>query len=87
MYAVVEEYRSEFDLVVLTKPQHSTALGNINQNRIIGSAICFDSLGSDYVLGIEEDSMIGFDALVFIDETVKRFSHSSAFRGVNLGSL
>lgn len=87
VYAVVEEYKSEFDLVVLTKPQHSTSLGNINQNRIIGTAICFDSLGSDYVLGIEEDSMIGFDALVFIDEIVKRYAHSSAFRGVNLGSL
>ena len=87
VYAVVEKFRSEFDLVVLIKPQYATALGNINQNRIIGSTICFDSLGSDYVLGIEEDSMIGFDALVFIDDMVKRYGNSSAFRGVNLGSL
>jgi len=87
VYKVVEEYRSFFDLVVLTKPQHTTALGNINQNRIIGSTICFEAFGSDYVLGIEEDSMIGFDALVFIDEMVKKYGNYAAFRGVNLGSL
>ena len=87
VYKVVEEFRAFFDLVVFAKPQHSTPLGNINQNRIIGTALCFETLAADYVLGIEEDSMIGFDSLVFIDEMVSKFNRNRAFRGVNLGSL
>lgn len=87
VYQVVEEFRPFFDFVIITKPQQLTVLGNINQNRVVGTTLCFDILGSEYVLGIEEDSMIGFDSLIFIDEMVKKFHSVKAFRGVNLGSL
>lgn len=84
---VVDEYKDNFDVFVVSKSQQKTTLGNINQNRVLGTSICFDSLNSDYVLGIEEDSMIGYDALVFIDQMYRRYRSVRAFRGINLGSL
>ena len=69
------------------KRQYEPALGNINFNRILGTSICFELFQSDIVLGIEEDTMIGYDSLIFIDQMVERYSSNRAFRGVNLGSL
>jgi hypothetical protein len=83
---VVREFENKFDLVLRLKGQHETTLGNINQNRLAGTSICFDLFKSEIVLGIEEDTMIGYDALAFIDQMVARYGSKSAFRGVNLGS-
>jgi hypothetical protein len=63
---IVKIYEHHFDLVLRIKKQHEITLGNINQNRIIGTSICFDLLDSDVVLGIEEDTKIGYDSLHFI---------------------
>jgi hypothetical protein len=38
------------------------------------------------VLGIEEDTIISYDALSFIDEIFVRYNKVRAFRGINLGS-
>ena len=84
---VIKEYEKHFDLVVRVKRQFEPALGNINFNRILGTSICFDLFQSDIVLGIEEDTMIGFDALIFIDQMVEKYSSNRGFRGINLGSL
>ena len=84
---VIKEYEEHFDLVVRVKRQYEPALGNINFNRILGTSICFELFQSDIVLGIEEDTMIGYDSLIFIDQMVERYSSNRAFRGVNLGSL
>lgn len=82
-----KEYEKHFDLAVRIKKQQQTILGNINQNRILGTSICFDLLNSDVVLGIEEDASIGYDSLHFIDEMCAHFGTNKKFRGVNLGSL
>lgn len=84
---VIKEYEEHFDLVVRVKRQFEPALGNINFNRILGTSICFELFQSEIVLGIEEDTMIGYDSLMFIDQMVEKYSSNSAFRGVNLGSL
>jgi hypothetical protein len=84
---VVKKFNKFFDLVVTIKPQYAEILANINSNRIVGTAIGFDGMNSDYVLGIEEDTMIGYDSLVFIDEMCNRYQNHSAFRGINLGSV
>jgi hypothetical protein len=84
---VIKEYEKHFDLVVRVKRQFEPALGNINFNRILGTSICFELFQSEIVLGIEEDSMIGYDSLAFIDQMVEKFGSNRAFRGVNLGSL
>jgi hypothetical protein len=84
---VIKEYEKSFDLVVRVNRQSDRALGNINFNRILGTSICFELFQSDIVLGIEEDTMIGYDSLIFVDQIVDKYYSNKAFRGVNLGSL
>ena len=43
---IVARYEKHFDLVVRVKKYHEITLGNINQNRILGTSICFDLLNS-----------------------------------------
>lgn len=84
---LITKYRNEFDLVISTDGNQGTALANINFNRILGTRIAFDTYRSDFVLGIEEDTQIGFDSLNFIDNMCKKYGQNISFRGVNLGSL
>jgi hypothetical protein len=84
---VVLKYEQKFDLVLRIKQQFDITLGNINFNRVIGTSICFDFLDSDVVLGIEEDTIIGYDALYFINQMCEQYMSDEAFRGVNLGSF
>lgn len=84
---VVKKYEQNFDLVLRIKRQFDITLGNINFNRIIGTSICFDLLNSDVVLGIEEDTTIGYDALYFISQMCEKYVSDAGFRGVNLGSF
>ena len=84
---IVARYEKHFDLVVRVKKYYEITLGNINQNRIIGTSICFDLLNSDVVLGVEEDTLIAFDALHFVSEMCEKYKFCKAFRGVNLGSF
>ena len=84
---VVKNNEAHFDLIVRIKKQHQTTLGNINQNRILGTSLCFDMLDSDVVLGIEEDTCIGYDSLYFVTEMCELYGLDKSFRGVNLGSF
>ena len=84
---IVARYEKHFDLVVRVKKYYEITLGNINQNRILGTSICFDLLNSDVVLGVEEDTLIAFDALHFVNEMCEKYEFYKAFRGVNLGSF
>jgi hypothetical protein len=61
-------------------------LENINKNRIIGLDYCFDILGVDYVVAIEDDVLCGYDALVFCQTMIECYRDDVHFRGVNLGS-
>ncbi len=84
---VILKYEKHFDLIVRVRRQFDLPLANINFNRILGTSICFDLFQSNVVLGIEEDSMIGYDSLIFIDQMIEKFGSHRAFRGINLGSL
>jgi hypothetical protein len=83
----VGELENHFDIVVRCDGSQETILSRINFNRIAGMQLAFDSLESDFVLGIEEDSLISYDSLTFIQEVSRRFQKKRAFRGVNLGSI
>lgn len=84
---LVMAYKEYFDLMILTTPKRKTVLGNINENRILGTSIGFTHFDSQVVLGIEEDTEIAQDSLDFVSEMHKRYRHRRAFRGVNLGSI
>jgi len=84
---VVSTFSDEFELILQLKKQKHEILGNINFNRIVGMAVGFDLFESEIVLGIEEDTIIAFDALIFINEMFDLYKSRRAFRGINLGSL
>lgn len=84
---LVMNFKQHFNLVLVTKPKRKTVLGNINENRILGTSVGFTHFNSQVVLGIEEDTKIARDSLDFISEMYRRYSHHGAFRGINLGSI
>jgi len=87
VYKIINKFESYFDLIIILSPLHPTPLGNINQSRLIGTTICFETLNSEYVLGIEDDTLISFDSLIFIDKMYVKYKSNNSFRGINLGSL
>jgi hypothetical protein len=76
-----------FDIIVETRGDKLTVLSNINFNRILGMRVAYEDFKADFVLGIEEDSMISNDSLVFIQYVYQKYKTYSKFMGVNLGSL
>lgn len=53
----------------------------------LGIEVALAQPDRDWVMSLEEDSIISEDALVFVDDMHTRYEHSPHFRGVNLGSV
>lgn len=87
MRKVIESSCKDFDTVIETRGDKPTALANINFNRILGMQVGFKIFKADFVLGIEEDSVISSDALVFVKFAYKKYKNYRKFMGVNLGSV
>jgi len=81
-----DKYQNKFDLNIRVKPIFQNKLANINFNRILGYRMAFELMGADNVLGIEEDTIIAKDALIFSSFVLKQYSTNTSFRGINLGS-
>ena len=64
----------------------SSSLPNINFNRILGYQFCFNWLGTDWVLAVEEDVLVSPDTINFIEQTLQNEQKRPFFRGINLGS-
>lgn len=64
----------------------SSSLPNINFNRILGYQFCFNWLGADWVLAVEEDVVVSLDTINFIKQTLQNEMKKPFFRGINLGS-
>jgi len=84
---VIDEFEFLIGTTIIVKPNFELPLCNINFNRILGTRYAFETLHADYVLGIEEDTMVSGDALNFIDYAYNCYKRKKAFRGVNLGSM
>jgi hypothetical protein len=83
---VIREFRDEIEILVEVEGSNKIPLVNINTNRILGYQISFDWLQSDWVLAIEEDVEISFDAIEFVSQMMERYHLHRLFRGINLGS-
>ena len=84
---IVTKHRSIINTSIIVKPRYQSVLGNINNNRILGTRIAINEFNADCVLGIEEDNLISTDALEFIDFALQNYANRKLFRGINLGSL
>lgn len=64
----------------------SKSLPNINFNRVLGYQFCFDWLGVDWVLAVEEDVVVSNDTVNLIEQVLRLEHNKPFFRGINLGS-
>lgn len=72
--------------LIHTLGKGKTPVQNINYNRIIGYNKIFNELNGDLVLGIEDDAILGYDALFFAEKMNNKYSSDKRFMGINLGS-
>jgi len=66
--------------------KNRSPLENININRIFGYKYCFEMLGADFVVGLEDDVEVGYDTLRFAEAMIDKYRSDPEFRCVNLGS-
>jgi hypothetical protein len=84
---VLEKYKDKIDFKLEINSQLPTPLANINWNRMVSYELAFESLNSEFALGIEEDVEISSDALSFAIWAHQNYKHRRDYRGVNLGSI
>jgi hypothetical protein len=83
---ILKKYEQKITLLMRFNDIGKGVLGNINYSRLLGTSIAFDQFSAELVLGIEEDTKISKDSLVFIEQMQLRYGFNSRFRGVNLCS-
>ena len=84
MSRVLEQYCEKIDRLFTFDSISDHYLANINYSRIKGYEIAFDELKCEFVLGLEEDTSIAKDALLFLKAIFFRYRKRGDFRGVNL---
>lgn len=60
---------------------------NIRRNRFLGYFACYETLGAEIVLAVEDDVQISSDSLEFINQMYLRYMDHPRFMGINLGSV
>lgn len=83
---VLDRARDRISLLIEVEGAES-ARDSIRRNRFIGYFACYQTLNADVVLALEDDVLISFDALDFVDAMFRRYSSNRHFRGINLGSI
>lgn len=83
---VITEISWTKPIVLKTFGENRTGVQNITRNRILGYEKAFYELNATIVYGMEDDVILGFDALVFSESIIEKYKADKKFRGVNLFS-
>lgn len=78
--------RRENSFLLITNGSAKYVSANISFNRIAGYRFCFDKLGCEYVVALEDDVVISQDFFYFARFIMNKFYNDTHFRGVNFGS-
>jgi hypothetical protein len=73
-------------LVKRTDGSGKDSTENISFNRIEGLRICFDDIGAEYVIALEDDVQVASDIFEFTNFIMKKYWDIPRFRGINYGS-
>ena len=84
---ILDKYDALIDILIQVDGSSRQITENISRNRFIGYLNCFEFLQADYVVALEDDVMIGYDALIFVEKMYATFKNNPKFRGINLGSI
>jgi len=63
-----------------------SGLENMNRNRILGWSYAFDFLQCAFVIAVEDDITLSWDAILFAETIHSAFKLDRRFRGINFGS-
>ncbi len=85
--SVLQKYSKEIDYLHSFLPVSNHYLANINHSRLTGWKIAFTDLKSNFVIGIEEDTSISRDALIFSKFVFLKYASHPRFRGINFTSF
>ena len=84
---IILKYEDALTSVLRVDGLGRTKLQNINFNYWNGFTVAFGTYKADWVLCVEEDSILSSDVFSFIDDIYGRYKKERFFRGINLGSL
>jgi hypothetical protein len=80
--------RADDDTVVIHSPAHgSTPTQRMMSQFWLGMDAALAEPNCDWIMSLEEDSIISSDALVFVEDMNTRYRRNVRFMGVNLGSV
>jgi ribosomal protein S6 len=82
----IQKWRDSIQILIQIKSNNTNIAQNIARNRLAGYSICFDSLGVDWVLALEDDVVIAPDSIQFTKFIIEKYIKKPYFRGINLGS-
>jgi hypothetical protein len=85
--SVLQKYSKEIDCLHTFLPVSDHYLANINHSRLTGWDIAFTNLKSNFVIGIEEDTSIARDSLIFSKFVFLEYASHPRFRGINYTSF
>ncbi len=83
---IVRSLINDIDTLIIVDGSNRSVIENINFNRALAYDYCFETLRSPWVLGIEDDTQISKDAIVFSNFIMEKYSANRSFRICNLGS-
>lgn len=85
--AILQKYSAKIDYLHTFLPVSDHYLANINHSRLIGWEFAFTHLKSNFVIGIEEDTSIARDSLIFSRFIYQQYCSHPRFRGINYTSF
>lgn len=85
--SVLEEYSEVIHCLYKFSPVSDHYLANINHSRLTGWEIAFDTFESNFVIGVEEDTSIARDSLIFTKFIFDEYGQHRNFRGINYTSF
>jgi len=84
---IIKKNEKKIDYLFKIDSLGRNPLENINLNRMLGNMFAYNILKDDFVLGIEDDSVLAPDALEFTKSIFFKYKNEKYFRGINLGSF
>lgn len=84
---MLQKYSEEIDYLHTFSPISDHYLANINHSRLTGWEIAFTNFCSSFVIGIEEDTSIAGDLLIFSNFIFRKHGTHPRFRGINYTSF
>ena len=82
----VRQYIDQKTTIVNIDGKNKSALENICFNYFLALNLAFEVYQCDWVLEIEDDTVISDDTFIFIENIVNKYLNNKKFRGINLGS-